>query len=129
MVRDADGHWRLQKAERFLEAAERALAAADFETTVSRAYYAAYHSVIALLEAKSDLGNRGRWDHSQVEAQFRAHFTNRGYLFSRRHADDLRDLLDARLVADYENRQPSLGRVEQHLVVARSLYQAVRQVM
>lgn len=40
---------RLEKAERFLRTAQRALRDGDYESAVSRAYYAVFHSIHALL--------------------------------------------------------------------------------
>ncbi|GEM_PF-5550162 len=40
---------RLEKAERFLKTAELAFRNADYESSVSRAYYGVVHSIVALL--------------------------------------------------------------------------------
>ena len=88
---NAGRSWRVVKAERFLNAAERALESGDWETAVSRSYYAVYHAVICLLESKAGL-HRGTWHHNQVQTDFRAHFTNPGYLFNMRDAAMLSDL-------------------------------------
>jgi uncharacterized protein (UPF0332 family) len=91
----------LAKAERFLAAAERALEAEDWETAVSRAYYAAYHSVIALVEIRAGVA-RTRWDHNQLRGAFRSRFGARGFLFTTRDAANFDKLYGHRLAADYE---------------------------
>jgi uncharacterized protein (UPF0332 family) len=103
------GNWRLQKAGRFMTAATRALAGGDLETAVSRAYYARFHACIALLESRSVASPRRRWDHDQVRTQFRSHFGNAGYHFTRRDADDMDKLYEDRLQADY-GREPLRSR-------------------
>jgi uncharacterized protein (UPF0332 family) len=108
------GHWRLQKAERFMRAATRALDADDLETAVSRAYYARFHATIALLEIKVNM-QRGRWDHDQVRMQFRNRFANQSFVFTRRDADDMDKLYEQRLQADY--RRPTLRRRETELSI------------
>ena len=120
-----EGNWRLAKADRFLAAARRALDAADAETAISRAYYAAYHSVLAMLEAKTDATIPRR------------HATLHNLLASRRDEQLLtessrrsfRDLFAAREVADYEerllNRNDALVWVE----AARAISAEARKVI
>lgn len=119
--RDSE-RWRLGKAERFLRAADRAFDSEDWETAVSRAYYAVYHAVIALLEARAGIVRR-RWDHVQVQNDFRTHFTRRGYLFTVRQAGHFEELLEARLVADYEAERLRRGRAAELLRNAYALYE------
>jgi uncharacterized protein (UPF0332 family) len=114
----------LAKAKRFLQAADRAFAAGDWETTASRAYYAACHAAIAALESSTGIRRR-RSDHLELQRQFRVRFAQRGYLFSVRHAEVLERLYEARLAADYE-REALLGRrVQQMLENARRFYEDV----
>jgi uncharacterized protein (UPF0332 family) len=114
----------LAKAERFLQAADRAFAAEDWETTASRAYYGAYHAAIAALESRTGMRRR-RWDHLELQRQFRVAFARRGYLFSVRHAEALERLYEARLAADYEREILPGRRVQQLLENARRFYEDV----
>jgi uncharacterized protein (UPF0332 family) len=118
----------LRKAERFLGAAERAFDAQDWETAVSRAYYAVYHAAITVLEARGGLRRR-RWDHLQLQIDFRERFARRGYLFSIRQADELASMYEARLTADYGWQALSRGRVQIALERAHRFILAVIEVM
>jgi uncharacterized protein (UPF0332 family) len=95
MVEERINGWRIDKAQRFLAAADRAFEAEDWDTAVSRAYYACYHVVIALLELRAGVRRR-RWDHVEVQTEFRQRFANRGFLFTRRDAQDLESNLSSK---------------------------------
>ena len=84
----------MEKAERFMSAGTRAFEAGEYETAVSRAYYAAYHSVIVLFEARIG-GARSRWSHN-----FRPYFDRIPELEELRLP--IADLYVARTKADYE---------------------------
>lgn len=120
MISDAASSWRLAKAERFLRAAERAIEAEDWETAVSRAYYAAYHSVVALLEERAGM-TRTRWDHTQLRGAFRSHFGSRGFLFTKRDAGNLDKLNEDRLAADYARDPIRRSDAVASLQIARDL--------
>jgi uncharacterized protein (UPF0332 family) len=117
-------HWRLEKAKRFMNAAERSLERSDYETAVSRAYYACYLSIVRLMESRAGI-RRPRWDHVQLQTEFRRSFASKSYLFSVRQARDLEELQASRLVADYENRQATTRQVEGLMTKARGLLSAV----
>jgi len=123
---DAASNWRLAKAERFLQAASRAFEADDFETAVSRAYYAAYHSVIAVLESRAGVSRR-RWDHSQLQAAFRREFGAKGFLFSIRDSGDFDKLYEDRLIADYERLEFRRAAAANALTIARGLTARIRR--
>ncbi len=92
-VDDASSSWRLAKAERFLTAAQRALDAGDWETAVSRSYYAAYHAVIAVFETKEGIV-RATWSHN-----FRPYFER--YTYFEGMAEYMDSLYRERAAADY----------------------------
>ena len=60
---------RIRKAARFRDAAEGALGAGDYETTVSRAYYAAYHGAVAFLMANGNPEAEAWRSHARVISQ------------------------------------------------------------
>ena len=128
MTADASSNWRLAKAERFLSAADRALEADDGETAVSRAYYAAYHAVIALLETRAGI-NRRRWDHSQLQGAFRREFGAKGFLFSIRDSSDFDKLYEERLIADYERLVGRHAAATKALTVAHGLTGRIRRIV
>lgn len=47
----------LEKADRYVETARNCLRESDFESSVSRAYYAVYHAIHALLDPKKPIGS------------------------------------------------------------------------
>ena len=108
-------------------AAELAYERSDYETAISRMYYACYHATVRLLESRARL-RRPRWDHVQLQTEFRRNFASKSYLFSVRQARDLEELQAARLVADYENRQASTREVDALMARARALLSAVVEV-
>ncbi|MPZ48566.1 MAG: HEPN domain-containing protein [Dehalococcoidia bacterium] len=109
-------------------AAERAFTSEDWETTVSRAYYALYHAVIALLENKTTV-RRNRWEHVELHYLFRSQFAQRGFLFVVRDAEDFERLHRQRLAADYEQRGLSRRMTEDALRTANRLYAKIREVI
>jgi uncharacterized protein (UPF0332 family) len=109
-----------------LLAAQRAYEVEDWETCVSRAYYAVYHAVIYLLEVRANL-HRRRWDHDQIQADFRSRFASRGFLFSRQDTIGFNKLREDRLKADYDpnsNRQSAV----RSLQTSRSLLARITEV-
>jgi hypothetical protein len=82
--------------------------------------------VIRLLEARANL-RRKRWDHDEVRAAFDTHFANRGFLFSRRDAEDFGQLLAARLAADYDmGPTPRIAR--RSLLASRRFIERIAEV-
>ncbi len=112
--------WRMAKAQRFMAAAEAALALEDWETAVSRSYYAVYHLVVALLIANGVV--RTRWQHDTVINDFRQRFSGKGFLFSGRDGGTLGALLEGRLRADYTEQRWTSRTAGRHLAAARELY-------
>lgn len=120
--------WRLEKAEHFLRAARIAFDMGLWEASVSRAYYAVYHAVAALLESKKGL-RRDRWTHQQLLNDFREHFARPGFLFGVRDARDLNRLLEERLSADYEHTRFERHRAQDSLKRAEELYHKIEEVI
>jgi uncharacterized protein (UPF0332 family) len=122
-------HGRIDKAERFLNTAQLALDDGDADSCVSRAYYAAFHAILLLFEVRGN-AVRGRWSHIEVQKVFSLEFCNRGYLgFSKRDADTLVDLQQARLNADYGLNVIDLVRAERLLRKAASLFIKIREAV
>ena len=87
----------LEKAEQKLAVARRLFEAADFDDAVSRAYYAAFHAVRALLVT---VGQNPTTHHGAVTL-FNLLFIKTGK-FSRELGRFLTNLKDDRETADYE---------------------------
>lgn len=99
-----------------------------WEASVSRAYYAVYHAVAAVLESRKGL-SRDRWDHTQLLNDFREHFGRPGFLFSLRDAKDLNRLLQERLSADYEHTRFGRRRADVSLKTAERIYRKILGVI
>jgi uncharacterized protein (UPF0332 family) len=102
-------------------AAQRAMEASDYETAVSRAYYAAYHAVIACFEVRLGI-TRPHWTH-YLAPYFR-------------RVTELRDVRErlsalylARIRADYEEVTFSIEEAEASLAVASAIIATAREVI
>ena len=112
-----------------MNTAQLALDEGDADSCASRAYYAVFHALVLLFEAR---GNtiRESWSHIEVQKTFSLEFCNRGYLgFSKRDASTLKRLYRARLDADYGLNVINLVRAERLLGQAASLFIKVQEVV
>ncbi len=90
---------RLEKARRFEAAAQALVAEGLFESSISRAYYASFHAIVAFLIAAKVPGDRNeRWSHGYVSEQFRRQSPTKDA------ARRLRRLYMERVLADYTLR-------------------------
>ena len=87
----------LQKAARRIRSARVLVAEGDYDSAVSRAYYAMFYVAEALLLSKGLAYSK----HSAVIAAFGREFAKEGVLPVELHAH-LREASDARNVADYQ---------------------------
>lgn len=87
----------IEKAEKFLATAEHALNIGDYDSCVSRSYYAMFFMGEALLLTK----NLSASSHKGVISLFGEHFVKTG-IFDREMGKALNDAYDKRLVGDYE---------------------------
>jgi len=87
----------LQKAHRNIRSAKLLLADSDYDTAVSRAYYAMFYIAEALLLSKGLAYSK----HSAVIAAFGREFTKAGALPAEFHAH-LRAASEARNISDYQ---------------------------
>lgn len=86
---------RLGKAQEALRAADVLLRGGAWDAVINRAYYAGFHAAVGYLQEKTAAGpgRGGRWSHTYVIQKFRQCTATEG--------QDLRDLYQARTVADY----------------------------
>ena len=117
----------MSKAQRFLAAGQDAFRQGHWETSVSRAYYAVYHLVAAVLEARGP-GPRRRWNHAPLHKAFTEHFARRGYLFSKKDAGTLYGLMQERFAADYEDVSFTEKRARRSLDKAEALCREILEV-
>ena len=86
----------IEKAEKFLSTAEKALGIEDYDSCVSRCYYAMFFMAEAVLLTK----NLSTSSHKGVISLFGEHFV-KTEIFERDLGKALNDAYDKRLVGDY----------------------------
>ena len=110
----------LEKAKRSIRSAKLLVADGDFDTAVSRAYYAMFYTAEALLLSKGLAYSK----HSAVIAGFGREFTKDGPLPARHHAH-LRAAAEAGNTADYQFASHlTAEETEQHIAHAKQLLEA-----
>jgi len=90
----------LEKANEMLSSSKRDLEVASFGDAASRAYYAAFHAVSAVLASKGMTFS----SHSQTLGAFNRDFV-KTQIFSPETAKKLQRLFEDRQIADYEWRR------------------------
>jgi len=86
----------MEKAEKFLTTAEHTLNIGDYDSCVSRSYYAMFFMAEAVLLTK----NLSASSHKGVISLFGEHFVKTG-IFDREMGKALNDAYDKRLIGDY----------------------------
>ena len=95
----------LEKAEEFLQAAQRCLEEGWYNSAVSRAYYAMFQAArTALTSAGID---RPRWSHGGLHATFATELTRRRTLYPLSFVHHLTEAMELRHIADYNDIQIS----------------------
>jgi len=114
-----------EKANRFLRTAEIALESGDFDSCVSRCYYAMFFLAEAALFTKGLSAS----SHKGVLSMFSQHFVRTG-MFPREMGRLLNDAYDKRIVGDYGIGLPlAAEEVQQLLTDARAFVQAVSEYL
>ena len=119
---------RIEKANAFLNTAQLAMRNGDYESCVSRSYYAAYHMVVVLLASKANI-RRKRWDHNELHRAFGEQFCKKGWLFTREDGDLFRTLQLERFSADYEVGRFSKKKAERLVMRAGALISKIQGVI
>ncbi|HET7080369.1 MAG TPA: HEPN domain-containing protein [Chloroflexia bacterium] len=122
----------LDKAERYLESATLLHAAGDYDSCVSRAYYAARYLCLYLLEQEG-LNVDRHWQHGTIVGTTIARARNKRWL--RRitmagradFAQSLNYLLELRGAADYGRNEVTARQAQRALAFAEALRQAVKE--
>ena len=91
----------LEKAQSNMRVAEIAYRAGEYDSAVSRAYYAVLHAEIAALIKLTDFRPR-QWGHDRVPAEFNRRLIHRQRAFPTGLRFVHSDLLGRRHIADYE---------------------------
>ena len=87
----------IQRARRYLKSAEILLLEGDYESSVSRTYYAMFYSAQAMLLTK----NLSFSSHKGVISAFGEHFVKTG-IFPREMGRELNRAFEKRQIGDYE---------------------------
>jgi len=115
----------LAKSRESLAAEEADADAGRYNAAASRAYYAAFQAVVALLLAEG-IKPRGRaWEHRYVIAQFSGTLVRRRKLIPSRFRGAMQELLDLRSQADYDWRSVSRRRADRALADVKGIVDAV----
>ena len=120
--------FRLAKAQEALRAAQVAFDNGLWESSVSGAYYAAYHLAAAVLAEKADV-HRDRWDHMALYNAFQSHFCRRSFHFNVQDGRDFLRLMEDRFDADYHNVTFNQRRAERSLRKAEALCSKILEVI
>lgn len=124
--------WRkyLQKGRGSLQIAELAFERQEFNSCVSRCYYAALqHAIAALLKLTEYRRTGTSWNHGEVQAQFNRRLIQRRKIIPSDLASTLQDLLAKRELADYEEDLVSEKTAQRALKTAREFTKAVGRVL
>ena len=121
----------IERAKKYLKSAKILLKVEDYESSVSRTYYAMFHSAQAMLLTK----NLSFSSHKGVISAFGEHFVKTG-IFSRELGRELNRALEKRQISDYaytfvisreeaeeilENGKKFVEKIVQHLEEKRIL--------
>jgi hypothetical protein len=115
----------LNKAERTLQSAESSFNDGFIESAASRAYYAAFHAIQAVLASV----NQAYSKHSAVIAQFQRQFVKTG-IFPSKLGKALKLMMKHREIGDYSYvKKLNPDEVKDDIEKARELLDAVRQYL
>lgn len=89
----------IQRATKYLKSAEMLLKEKDYESSVSRTYYAMFYSAQAMLLTK----NLSFSSHQGVISAFGEHFVKTG-IFPREMGRELNRAFEKRQIGDYEHK-------------------------
>ena len=98
----------LEKAQSSLRVAEMALTSGEYDSCVSRAYYAMFQAEIAALIKLTDF-RPSQWGHGRVQAEFNRRLIHAQKIFPAGLRFIHSDLIGRRHIADYEEKR--IGRM------------------
>lgn len=119
----------LVKAQESLAAAEAELAGGRYNSSGSRAYYAAFQAAVALLIENGTSPRGNSWEHKYVLSEFSGKLIRRRKVIPAQFKGTLSALIELRIVADYKER--SLSRregLEMHREAAELVRAAAQQL-
>jgi uncharacterized protein (UPF0332 family) len=118
----------LSKARNNLRTAQLAYDYGDFDSCVSRAYFAVFQIEIAAL-VKLTAFRQERWGHDRVQAEFNRRLIRDQKMFSASMRFIHNDLLGRRHTADYSAQQVSARAAERCLRKATEMVLSIAEVL
>ena len=118
----------LAKAQNNLRTAQSALEQGDFDSCVSRAYFAVFHAEIAALLKLTEF-RQDRWGHDQVQAEFNRRLIRSRKLFPASLRSIHHDLIGVRHIADYMAQSVGARRAEHCLRRAAEMLGTIARVL
>ena len=117
----------LEKAEEFLQAAQRCLEEGWTNSAVNRAYYAMFQ---AAREALAAVGiHRPWWRHGSLQATFSTELVQRGKLYPASFVRDLAEAMELRHSADYSDSPVPPRRATRVVGTAVGFVRRVKEVI
>jgi len=117
----------LEKAEEFLQAAQRCLDEGWYNSAVSRAYYAMFQAARAALAAVGS--NRPSWRHGALHATFSTELVRRRKLYALSFVQNLAEVMELRQIADYSDVQIQARRATRVVRIATDFLNRVKEVI
>ena len=115
----------IEKARRYLRSAELLIQDGDYDSAVSRSYYAMFYSVLALL----NLVGQGTSKHSGAIALFNREFVKSG-LFDKQFSKWLQEAFRRRQKSDYDEMvQLTIDEASQAAKEARQFVEEVKRYL
>lgn len=114
---------RIKKAQKFLNSAKTLLKNGDYDSCISRCYYALFHVSIVLLET---LGVRQtKWEHRFVLSAFNKECVHRRKIFPHHFGQILEDIFYERMDADYRIEEKSFKTAKRLLDKAEKIFYSI----
>ncbi|MHB1955485.1 MAG: HEPN domain-containing protein [Sulfobacillus sp.] len=119
---------RFEKAEESLAAARLCQMNGYANSSVSRAYYAAFQAGIVALSAAGVQSGEDGWSHAGLHAAFARELIHRRKLYPANFAHYLLDLITWRLRADYESADITARKAARALSLSNEFVMKVKEV-
>ncbi|MFQ6121223.1 MAG: HEPN domain-containing protein [Methanosarcinales archaeon] len=118
---------RLQKAYKFIETANIGFRNKDYDSCVSRCYYAMFHASIAVLEKLGIV--QAKWSHTALRNTFGKEIVMERRMFSTEISGYLKETYDLRLLGDYKIEAISKIRANDALEMANEFLNKIKEVL
>ena len=114
---------RVKKARKFFKTAKLLLERGDYDSCISRCYYALFHATVAMLE-KSGM-SRAKWGHNFVLASFNKEYIHRKKIFRSETGKSIHDIFEQRQEADYSTDEKSFKKAKRVLDKTDAIFHSI----